>query len=346
MARNYQSKKNESDAADSFVDTEDGAHEYNSSRDEISNLVKASDLVPSAYNVDPDGALPLTEDRQQAAQAIFIASISGMSFSDAGSPSVYNLTPVRTSFVLPPAGTSPGEGYNTIAGAIVSFVANSTCNAAPGLDFGPVGGPSYGAKPIKTDATSPQPLATLDIVAGTRYQVYYDAGEDAWILVQAMSSRRTVSTILHYEQPSGTNGGQITLADVWQKITLNTVHLNELGITVDTVLNTFTLPPGNYGIEAIAICDDRHSARVRLYDITGAQAVSYSVNGGVSTERPPGIDNPYVILRDKIIVTTNTQFQLEILGTGNIPETGNLGGACSIPGVNELYTSLKIDRDF
>jgi hypothetical protein len=346
MARNYQSKKNDGDAADSFVDTEDGAHEYNSSRDEISNLVKASDLVPSPYNVDPDGALPLIEDRQQAAQAIFIASISGMSFSDSGSPSVYNLTPVRTSFVLPPAGTSPGEGYNTIAGAIVSFVANSTCNATPDLDFGPVGGPSYGAKPIKTDATSPQPLAALDIVAGTRYQVYYDAGEDAWILVQSMSVRRTVSTILHYEQPSGTNGGQITSADVWQKITLNTVQLNELGIAVDTVLNTFTLPPGVYQFFAIAICDDRHSARIRLYDINGAQGVIYSVNGGVSSDRQPGIDNPYVLLKDKIPVPTTTQFQLEIIGTGNVSEVGNLGGACSIPGVNELYTMLQIDRDF
>jgi hypothetical protein len=347
MARNYQTKTNKDDNPDSFTGTKSGAHEYNSPRDEITNLVTASDLVPSPYNVDPAGTLPLVEDRYQAAQAVFIASISGQSFSDSGSSSTYNLTPVRTSFVLPPAGTDPGEGYNTIAGAMISFIANSTCGTAPDLDFGPVGGPSYGAKPIKTDETVPQSLAALDIIAGTRYQVYYDPGEDAWILVQALAVRRSVSTFIHYEQPSGTGGGKILDAEVntWKQMKLNTVHLNELGISIDTVLNTFTLPPGNYRIMGFGICDDRHSARIRLYDVTNTQAKSYSLNGGISSFAAPLLDNPYIFLLDKISVASTATFRLEIYATGGVEEDGNLGGPCSIVGVPERYTILEINRD-
>lgn len=348
MARNYQTKTNKDNDPDSFTGTKSGAHEYNSARDEIANLVEASDLVPSAYNVDPEGILPLVEDRYQMAQAVFVASISGMSFADSGSSSLYNLTPIRTSFVLPPAGTDPGEGYNTIAGALISFVANSTCGAAPDLDFGPVGGPSYGAKPIKTDATTPQPLAALDIVAGIRYQIYYDPSEDAWILVQALSVRRTVSTILHYEQPSGTAGGFIPDINVWQKITLNTVHLNELGISVDTGLNTFTLTPGHYRIKSIVICDDRGPARTRLYDITHAQPTIYSINGGVSSLQIPGTDNPVILMDDKLDVPVTTTYQLEIRAagySGDVAEFANLGAPVSIPSVPERYTMLEIKRD-
>lgn len=343
MARYYQSKINEDSLPDSFVATKSGAHEYNSVRDELTGTVTASALVPSPFDVDPGGGTD--EDRTQLAQAVFVAAIGSQSFGDGGTSSAYDLTPIGP-FKMPPAGTDPGEGYTVLGGAMVSFVANSTNIASPTLTIGPVGGPTYGAKPIKTDDIIPVAIPANQIFAGRRYQVYYDSGADAWILVQAYASTRTLSTVIYYAQPSTVVGGSLSGAATWDPVKLNTIHLNEIGLTIDTVGYTFTLPPGRYNVEAMAILDEAKIGKLRIWNTTTLAAISYSLNGAGENSYGPYTNNPYIWLRDKLIINATAVCKLEIRGTGPGSEPTSLGSPANIPSVNEIYTILKIDRDF
>lgn len=90
-----------------------------------------------------------------------------------------------------------------------------------------------------------------------------------------------IATVLD-EKPIGTSGGA-SVAGVWTTRTLNTIHSDPFGLILNGTVSgsTFTLAPGNYQIEVVSSYHSTLATRTRIYDVTNAQVVGYSISGYV-----------------------------------------------------------------
>lgn len=337
MARTYQQKQNEGNTNDSNTATKLGAKEINSKSLEITNAVESAGLTPSAEWL-PD---PATEDFTQLAQSLWISSVSGRAFIDGGtSGALYDLTAIG-SWKLPPAGVD----YAPLAGATVSFIAANTNTAPASLRIGPSGGPFLPSKPLYSDATVPAPLEAGTILAGRRYEVFYDPNvgpSGAWLVIQKYTIDPLLSTLITFEKPSGEAGGEVQ-PNTWTKVPLSDIHINQIGIPA-LVDNEFVLEPGKYTIVGATVAQDMGPSRARLWNVTNGVAEIYSLNGGVSENSLDG-DNPYCYINETFVVIGSTKtFRLEIYGNYSVSPVSiyKLGVPVSIAGVRERYGAIKI----
>lgn len=118
---------------------------------------------------------------------------------------------------------------------------------------------------------------------------------------------------LQHQLASGTAGGTAT-AGSWQTRALNTKVTDTIGSALAS--NEFTLPPGTYSIDAIAVGFYCQGIQSRLYNVTDAAAVLYGMTAHYAAgavQGPSGVSGVFTIsgqktfrLESRVVATRNT----------------------------------------
>lgn len=142
--------------------------------------------------------------------------------------------------------------------------------------------------------------------------------------------------VLTDSKTSGTSGGS-GVATTWTTRELNTIAVDPQGLILQLESNTFKLAAGSYQIRAIADFHHTRETRMRIYDVTNAVVIGYSVSVDVSNQ-----SNQYLDINVRIAPHKDTVYRLEyyITATG----ANHLGVPTSIAGVDETFAILEITR--
>jgi len=142
--------------------------------------------------------------------------------------------------------------------------------------------------------------------------------------------------VLTDSKASGTSGGS-GVATTWTTRELNTIAVDPQGLILQLESNTFKLAAGSYQIRAIADFHHTRETRMRIYDVTNAVVIGYSVSVDVSNQ-----SNQYLDINVRIAPHKDTVYRLEyyITATG----ANHLGVPTSIAGVDETFAICEITR--
>jgi len=142
--------------------------------------------------------------------------------------------------------------------------------------------------------------------------------------------------VLTDSKTSGTSGGS-GVATTWTTRELNTIAVDPQGLILQLESNTFKLAAGSYQIRAIADFHHTRETRMRIYDVTNAVVIGYSVSVDVSNQ-----SNQYLDINVRIAPHKDTVYRLEyyITSTG----ADHLGVPTSIAGVDETFAICEITR--
>jgi hypothetical protein len=142
--------------------------------------------------------------------------------------------------------------------------------------------------------------------------------------------------VLTDSKTSGTSGGS-GVATTWTTRELNTIAIDPQGLILQLESNTFKLAAGSYQIRAIADFHHTRETRMRIYDVTNAVVIGYSVSVDVSNQ-----SNQYLDINVRIAPHKDTVYRLEyyITATG----ANHLGVPTSIAGVDETFAICEITR--
>jgi len=142
--------------------------------------------------------------------------------------------------------------------------------------------------------------------------------------------------VLTDSKTSGTSGGS-GVATTWTTRELNTIAVDPQGLILQLESNTFKLAAGSYQIRAIADFHHTRETRMRIYDVTNAVVIGYSVSVDVSNQ-----SNQYLDINVRIAPHKDTVYRLEyyITATG----ADHLGVPTSIAGVDETFAICEITR--
>lgn len=160
---------------------------------------------------------------------------------------------------------------------------------------------------------------------------------DAWV-----TSIPITRLQLRMVRASGTDDGTFT-SGAWQKRSLNTLVTNTIsGASFDSVNSRFTLPVGTYyaSIRCPALMVGVHKARLQnitdaTTDILGTNELSGSGAGYAMSSS----------IIEGVFAVSGASKTYEIQHYCNITRTGDgFGRATSIAGVNEVYTTVYIEK--
>ena len=142
--------------------------------------------------------------------------------------------------------------------------------------------------------------------------------------------------VLTDSKTSGTSGGS-GVATTWTTRDLNTIAIDPQGLILQLESNTFKLAAGSYQIRAIADFHHTRETRMRIYDVTNAVVIGYSVSVDVSNQ-----SNQYLDINVRVAPHKDTVYRLEyyITSTG----ANHLGVPTSIAGVDETFAICEITR--
>ena len=142
--------------------------------------------------------------------------------------------------------------------------------------------------------------------------------------------------VLTDSKTSGTSGGS-GVATTWTTRELNTIAVDPQGLIIQLESNTFKLAAGSYQVRAIAAFTHTRETRMRIYDVTNAVVIGYSVSVDVSNQ-----SNQYLDINVRIAPHKDTVYRLEyyITSTG----ADHLGVPTSIAGVDETFAICEITR--
>lgn len=143
-----------------------------------------------------------------------------------------------------------------------------------------------------------------------------------------------VATI-YDQKPLGTAGGA-SVATTWTTREINTIHDDPYDLVVngDLTGNTFTVDPGTYQIDVLSSYHSSYKTRTRLYDVTNAAVVGYSISTYVFNQT---LVNLYQ--SERITPHKRTTYRIEYYTEQAKPD--GLGIATSL-GNYEIYTILNI----
>jgi hypothetical protein len=142
--------------------------------------------------------------------------------------------------------------------------------------------------------------------------------------------------VLTDSKPSGTSGGA-GVATTWSTRQLNTIQSDPNGLILNLTGNTFKLAAGSYQLRNISAFRHTGHTRMRVYDVTNAVVIGYSVSIEVSNQ-----DNPYLDMNVRLIPHKDTIYRIEyyISASGS----DHLGVAASLPTIDEIYSVCEITR--
>lgn len=135
---------------------------------------------------------------------------------------------------------------------------------------------------------------------------------------------------------SGTSGGA-GVATTWTTRTLNTIQSDPNGLIIDLESDTFKLAAGSYQVRNISAFRHTGHTRMRVYDVTNAVVIGYSVSMEVSNQ-----DNPYLDMNVRIIPHKDTIYRIEYYISASGAD--HLGIAASLPTIDEIYSVCEITR--
>jgi hypothetical protein len=142
--------------------------------------------------------------------------------------------------------------------------------------------------------------------------------------------------VLTDSKTSGTSGGS-GVATTWTIRELNTIQSDPNGLILNLTGNTFKLAAGSYQLRNISAFRHTGHTRMRVYDVTNAVVIGYSVSIEVSNQ-----DNPYLDMNVRLIPHKDTIYRIEyyISASGS----DHLGIPASLPAINEIYSICEITR--
>lgn len=142
--------------------------------------------------------------------------------------------------------------------------------------------------------------------------------------------------VLTDSKTSGTSGGA-GVATTWTTRTLNTIQSDPNGLIIDLASDTFKLAAGSYQVRNISAFRHTGHTRMRVYDVTNAVVIGYSVSMEVSNQ-----DNQYLDMNVRIIPHKDTIYRIEYYITASGAD--HLGVAASLPTIDEIYSVCEITR--
>jgi len=142
--------------------------------------------------------------------------------------------------------------------------------------------------------------------------------------------------VLTDSKTSGTSGGA-GVAGAFTTRELNTIQSDPNGLILDLTGNTFKLAAGSYQVRNISAFRHTGHTRMRVYDVTNAVVIGYSVSIEVSNQ-----DNPYLDMNVRIIPHKDTIYRIEYYITASGAD--HLGVAASLPTIDEIYSVCEITR--
>ena len=142
--------------------------------------------------------------------------------------------------------------------------------------------------------------------------------------------------VLIDSKTSGTSGGA-GVATTWTTRTLNTIQSDPNGLIIQLESNTFKLAAGSYQVRNISAFRHTGHTRMRVYDVTNAVVIGYSVSMEVSNQ-----DNPYLDMNVRIIPHKDTIYRIEYYISASGAD--HLGVAASLPTIDEIYSVCEITR--
>lgn len=142
--------------------------------------------------------------------------------------------------------------------------------------------------------------------------------------------------VLTDSKASGTSGGT-GVATTWTTRTLNTIQSDPNGLIIQLESNTFKLAAGSYQVRNISAFRHTGHTRMRVYDVTNAVVIGYSVSMEVSNQ-----DNPYLDMNVRIIPHKDTIYRIEYYISSSGAD--HLGVAASLPTIDEIYSVCEITR--
>ena len=142
--------------------------------------------------------------------------------------------------------------------------------------------------------------------------------------------------VLTDTKASGTSGGT-GVATTWTTRELNTIQSDPNGLILQLESNTFKLAAGSYQVRNISAFRHTGKTRMRLYDITNAVVIGYSVSVDVSNQ-----SNQYLDMNVRIIPHKDTVYRIEYYIATN--GTDHLGSPVSLASIDETYTVCEITR--
>jgi hypothetical protein len=142
--------------------------------------------------------------------------------------------------------------------------------------------------------------------------------------------------VLTDSKPSGTSGGA-GVATTWTIRELNTIQSDPNGLILNLTGNTFKLAAGSYQLRNISAFRHTGHTRMRVYDVTNAVVIGYSVSVDVSNQA-----NLYLDMNVRITPHKDTIYRIEyyISASGS----DHLGVAASLPTIDEIYSVCEITR--
>lgn len=140
--------------------------------------------------------------------------------------------------------------------------------------------------------------------------------------------------IFNETQASGTEGGTFT-SGAWQKRTLNTTLVNNLGATLAS--SVITLPAGTYYFTGRAPAFNVQGNQTRIQNTTAGTTVQLGTTMYVT-----GNNTCIALVEGVVTITGNTNFELQHRCSFTVATNG-LGAAQGF-GVGELYSQLQIRR--
>ena len=142
--------------------------------------------------------------------------------------------------------------------------------------------------------------------------------------------------VLTDSKASGTSGGT-GVATTWTTRTLNTIQSDPNGLIIQLESNTFKLAAGSYQVRNISAFRHTGHTRMRVYDVTNAVVIGYSVSMEVSNQ-----DNPYLDMNVRIIPHKDTIYRIEYYISASGAD--HLGVAASLATIDEIYSVCEITR--
>jgi len=142
--------------------------------------------------------------------------------------------------------------------------------------------------------------------------------------------------VLTDSKPSGTSGGA-GVAAAFTTRELNTIQSDPNGLIIDLTGNTFKLAAGSYQVRNISAFLHTGHTRMRVYDVTNAVVIGYSVSVEVSNQ-----SNQFLDMNVRIIPHKDTIYRIEYYITASGAD--HLGVAASLPTIDEIYSVCEITR--
>jgi hypothetical protein len=142
--------------------------------------------------------------------------------------------------------------------------------------------------------------------------------------------------VLTDSKTSGTSGGS-GVATTWTIRELNTIQSDPNGLILNLTGNTFKLAAGSYQVRNISAFLHTGHTRMRVYDVTNAVVIGYSVSVDVSNQA-----NLYLDMNVRITPHKDTIYRIEYYITASGAD--HLGVAASLPTIDEIYSVCEITR--